>query len=874
MPVMRTRSPRQPFPPRHRILAVCALPFAGLLAQALPAQQVLFQTAAPQFVPMPPRTGTIASAPGDFDRDGDIDILRIEHDCAWFLRNDGEGRFVADPAARTPLPLLPGLFARNTAVGDIDGDGDLDFVGASTFYGPSVPMVLVNDGQGRFTDQTAARWAALADAITGIALADLDNDGDLDLITACTGTEFDPPNDGTNRIYRNDGTGRFANAPILPNPIGRFGAVVAADFDRDGDIDLLFGPAPRGTSSLRYYRNLGTILSPQGVAITTLPYVSLLLPIDDDGDGDLDLLVSNGSQTELLRNRAGTLTPVGAVPAGFHPTDGAATDLDRDGDLDLVLIGNLDGFARAPTPHAWRNLGNGVFADATPAHTGHLPTGGATWLADLDADGDADLFDGEVYFQDAAGRFVRCVDPDLPPLRAEVETGPVAAGDLDGDGSPDVVRAFRDNRAGREQLEVFRNDGRGGMTPVTGLPATAGLRIGSVLLADIDGDRDLDLLLAVAGQDRILRNDGGMTFTDVTATLLPVDHGTTNHIAAGDLDGDGDVDLLLARGTGYGEQDRLLRQQNGVFVDDTVMGLPPETRVTSAILLRDLDGDGDLDAVCADYLGPGSLVRLLRNDGSGVFLDVTAGNSPLLTSTWGIFALDAGDLDGDGDLDLLVADPQPHIWQNDGAGTFTDVSALVLPPPQPLRWPDRLVDVDGDGDLDITDQGEPPQFFRNDGQGMFQVVPWGIVGPRGGRRAFVDVDRDGDLDDVSERGILRNLTRQVLVTVPPRVGLHGEIDLVGLPGWATAPQTVLVALAPGLAAVPMPLPGVGVLQLDPAVLRVHSLQTIPVPGGRVTLRYRVPGQPALVGAMLAVQALFQQGGARRFANAVLLDVRL
>lgn len=126
-------------------------------------------------------------------------------------------------------------------------------------------------------------------------------------------------------------------------------------------------------------------------------------------------------------------------------------------------------------------------------------------------------------------------------------------------------------------------------------------------------------------------------------------------------------------------------------------GLPKDSGSTEAVASGDVDGDGDRDLV----LGSFGQNRLYLNDGQGRFTDVTATRMPTAGDTTSAAAL--GDIDGDGDLDMVIGNHGPNrLYLNDGKGSFSDVTAARMPADTDPTSSVALGDVDGDGDLDLV----------------------------------------------------------------------------------------------------------------------------------------------------------------------------
>ena len=322
----------------------------------------------------------------------------------------------------------------------------------------------------------------------GVAWGDYDNDGDLDVYIARGGYP--------NQLFRNEGGGIFAEATSGPLGDSNFGEGVAwGDYDNDGDLDL-------------YLTNCGTA-------------------------------------NKLFRNEGGgvfvdaTSGPLGdpACGVGF-----AWGDFDNDGDLDIYLV-NSD------SPNKlFRNDGAGTFVDATSGPLGDSGAGTAVACADYDNDGDLDIY---IVNFGSANKLLRndgglvFVDVTSGPLGDAGNGRGVDWGDYDNDGDLDLYLA--NSYSGNKLL---RNDGGGNFTNVTSGPLADGGNAKGVIWGDYDNDGDLDLFLAkgdgaTKGPNRLLRNDGGGTFVDVTSGAL-TDSGLWSGSSLGDFDKDGDLDLYVA----------------------------------------------------------------------------------------------------------------------------------------------------------------------------------------------------------------------------------------------------------------------------------------------------------------------------------------
>ncbi|MGQ0537784.1 MAG: CRTAC1 family protein, partial [Gemmatimonadaceae bacterium] len=275
--------------------------------------------------------------------------------------------------------------------------------------------------------------------------------------------------------------------------------------------------------------------------------------------------------------------------------------------------------------------------------------------------------------------------------------------------------------------------------------------------ADYDRDGDLDLYVAFNGAaNRLYRNDAG-SFSDVAASLGVADARATRSAAWGDYDADGDADLALGFAPGPGSVLKLYRNDAAVgFADVTAAAnlARPDSAAVRQLVWVDYDADGDLDLFVAlrDRAN-----ALYRND-AGRFTDVAAevGLADTRRSVGAVWF----DYDDDGDIDVYVANQDGDanaLMRNDG-GRFRDVA-----PAAGLAWGGRLpneptngtvrpcaADVNNDGRLDVfaANYGRNGLFLnRGDGTFADASAAWGIaIDARYDACAFSDFDNDGRID--------------------------------------------------------------------------------------------------------------------------------
>lgn len=390
-----------------------------------------------------------------------------------------------------------------------------------------------------------------------------------------------------------------------------------------------------------------------------------------------------------------------------------------------------------------------------PAATERASTGSGQWI-DIDGDEDLDLFvangydvsaspvpqPDRLYLNDGTGGLLPVAGSPL--LSDTAYSSGATWGDYDNDGDPDV---FVPAQRGQDNL-LYRNEGGGEFTPVQSVPpASDGGVSYAASWVDVDGDGHLDLYVSNGGLSGaapafLYRNLGDGDFERAAAPFT-VDSAASLGGSWADYDDDGDPDLFVARRWSAPNLTNALYRNDGDWQFTKMSGSPAvtDTVFSFAAAWGDYDNDGDLDLA----VGVRGMNRLYRNDGGGRLIRVTTGGPHVLDGgdTYGIGWVD---YDNDGDLDLLAANwgSPSFLYTNLGGGRFERRQHGDLGRLETFTGGSAWGDYDGDGDLDLylanwpnwPGEREANHLYRNDLPPGNHWIGIRLVGTRSNRSAL------------------------------------------------------------------------------------------------------------------------------------------
>lgn len=620
----------------------------------------------------------------DFNLDGKIDLaVKTRYNVQIFL-GKGNGSF---------LPFRKySLKDRNSAiaVGDLNNDGIPDLIVTNSVPGCAYCQIriLLGNGDGRFH---AGAAISVGDQINGIAIADLNGDGNFDLVLAMAHAEHLRGRVG---VLLGQGDGTFGDlSTYFVNSAAN--SVVVDDFNRDGVPDIVC--ANGYGLHILYGNGDGTFQSPVALSQTPGEQVGTA---DFNGDGLPDLVTQNKTGvTVLLNEGGGQFRPRVSKSAGILGNF-ALCDFNGDGIIDLVMadsrnglgimFGNGDGTFRAPTSFYADSSGGNLIAldlngdhkmDVVQVSVGILgnqsglrllfgngggglhaphefPTGGYDALittGDFNNDGKID-----VATFDFNNRFVGTCSVVLgngngtfgAPLTLPISTGvAIAAGDFNGDGKLDLI-VLGGSQSG-DLLFLGLGNGDGTFQPIRNVGSGLFQTV-AMTLADFNHDGKLDIAVAGSQGISVLLGNGDGSFQQpvIYSVNLP------NSLVSADFNGDGIPDLAVA---GSSSVDVLINNGDGTF--------GPATAISDS---------GGISIVAADFNGDGAQDLAFVSNSIVVMLGAGNGSfgSPIVTLS-AVSGLAVADFNGDGIVDIAgFRLGEVSVLSGVGDGTFTSAANL------------------------------------------------------------------------------------------------------------------------------------------------------------------------------------------------------
>ncbi len=666
-------------------------------------------------------TGSLIAA--DFNGDGLPDVAAGAYfggSTMDILLSNGDGTF------RTLSDFPAGISPTDPAAGDLNGDGVLDLVVpdyGNSFGTNNQLRVFLGNGDGTFGP--GQLYHLSGNHPDAAAVGDFNGDGKLDVVVAVAQSST-PANAGIVQVLLGNGDGTLQTAVSYPTANGP-GRVAVADLDGDGALDLVVGTSS-GVSVL-FGQGDGTFQSRKDY--TLAGGANDLTLADINHDGKLDVAATTSVDLSVLLNTGdGTFASAISTPIERGAGNIVAGDLDQDGVVDLVVshgltsiyFGNGDGTFRAPV--------------------GYAPVGGVAAIANFDAKPGLDLMVNGASFTIGGLGFLSNQGNGTflaPRAYFDYEEVNVTTKDLNDDGKPDLIAV-----TGEGAVSVFLNDGIGQFPnrvnyEVGGSPRAA-------VAADLDGDGKEDVAVGNQFDNTVSILLGNGDGTLQPAISYPGGKNGPQVIAAADFNGDGAQDLVTSNAAPPpGGTLSVLLSMGGAFPKHT--DLTVATSPTN-VITADFNGDGKPDIAVAyenysQAINAG-LISVFISKGDGTFQPRV--DYPL-DPAFDVVLVTAGDVNGDGHLDLVAARSlgATATLLGNGDGTFqapiNSPSAMIYP----FVFPSGilLADLNGDGLLDLVLVSGVSVLYGN-ADGTFQAPQYYSSFGSISSKSVVAADFNGD----------------------------------------------------------------------------------------------------------------------------------
>ena len=743
---------------------------------------------------------------GDYDNDGDLDILLAGYSSKVF-RNNGNKTF-------TDISVLFSVIGYTGTWIDFDNDNDLDILIGTKLYknlGSDVFKEIILDELNEYNNGNSS--------FSSIDAADYDNDGDDDILLGYGGKIimlnnkdskfirvdpnliggenignnyinnlfFDSDNDGyldilSSKLHKNNTNNQFVN-DLTFNITDKGYVVTTGDYNSDGFMDALYS---EGSYSMLMKNTGGTFSK---ASLTSLSGISDSWNSrfgDFNNDGKLDFVMMLSSSGKLFSNNgAGDFVKTDLIHSLGNVLDEAWGDFDKDGDLDLLIVGKTQSriFENLQTqvnnapgvPSGLVNTikGNSVTFSWTKPADPETPIAGLTYniclintsINDTIKSPHANLTTGSLLEPKTgntqsnnfwtikglrSGNYkwtVQAIDNSFKGSSfATFKTFTISASSAI---SPSIPQRIDPNIAGTT-LSLTETGSVSGRKWVSGIypggPYTSILPGTTAFLAPKfpEDGRYFIMCKSVSGSDTLYSNEVMVDVFPFTETSVTgIPNWWTGSFKPGDYDNDGDLDLLATGDQGT----RIYKNTNNVYTAIVITtGL-----YNGDAAWVDLNNDNKLDFIITGGTDQSAAspkkTRIFINQGNGTFSELS---TTIIGLAFG--SIDAGDYDHDGDQDIIISgmdtEPVTKIYRNDN-GSYIDIKAQIN---QVTDGMAKWVDYDNDDDLDIflsgTDfSGNPfTSLYTNNGSDQFNVLSSSFDQVKYSFVDLGDYDNDSDID--------------------------------------------------------------------------------------------------------------------------------